>query len=156
MIVESAQMLSTAHRIIDGKCEKRLSKSGKRMIIYWSHPTLDNLLYKAVHHNHPCTVWVRESRDNYAWLFKHFSTLCQEYTYRYKKIHKTERELLLTLKECPYNLINKELTPFKLAMGAAPHCININDPVSSYRKFYRTKKDRFEMKWTGRKVPEWF
>ena len=32
MIVESAQMLSTAHRMLDGYTEKRPSKSGKRMI----------------------------------------------------------------------------------------------------------------------------
>ena len=32
MIVESAQMLSTAHRMIDGYLEKRPSKSGKRMV----------------------------------------------------------------------------------------------------------------------------
>ena len=59
MIVESAQMLSTAHRMLDGHVEKRLSKSGKRMINYWYHniPEKEELLYKAVHHGHPCTVW---------------------------------------------------------------------------------------------------
>ena len=51
MIVESAQMLSTAHRILDGTKTKRPSKSGKRMVDYWVHPdnNLENTLYKAVH-----------------------------------------------------------------------------------------------------------
>jgi len=31
-----------------------------------------------------------------------------------------------------------------------------NDPVKSYRAFYQTKQERFAMKWTKRKVPEWF
>ena len=50
MIVESAQMLSTAHRMLDGYVEKRPSKSGKRMINYWVHPKpyKEELLYKAV------------------------------------------------------------------------------------------------------------
>ncbi len=34
MIVEAAQMLSTAHRMLDGYMEKRPSKSGKRMVKY--------------------------------------------------------------------------------------------------------------------------
>ena len=47
-------------------------------------------------------------------------------------------------------------TPFKLAMGAAPECINKSDPVGSYRAFYQTKQDRFSMDWTKRSIPEWF
>jgi hypothetical protein len=38
MIVESAQMLSTAHRILDGKFETGLSKTGERKIKKWHHP----------------------------------------------------------------------------------------------------------------------
>ena len=34
MIVESAQMLSTVHRMLDGKMERRLSKSGKVRVLY--------------------------------------------------------------------------------------------------------------------------
>ena len=36
MIIESAQMLSTAHRMLDGKPEKRRSKSGKTIQTYYS------------------------------------------------------------------------------------------------------------------------
>ena len=36
MIVESAQMLSTAHRMLDGYVEKRPSKSGKIVIFVHS------------------------------------------------------------------------------------------------------------------------
>ena len=35
MIVESAQMLSTCHRMSDGTLEKRPSISGKRMVPYY-------------------------------------------------------------------------------------------------------------------------
>ena len=37
MIVEAAQMLSTAHRMLDGYMEKRPSKSGKRMVKAYPH-----------------------------------------------------------------------------------------------------------------------
>ena len=36
MIVESAQMLSTVHRLLDGNPEKRRSKSGKTIQTYYS------------------------------------------------------------------------------------------------------------------------
>ena len=35
MIVESAQMLSTVHRMLDGSIEQRPSKSGKRILKYY-------------------------------------------------------------------------------------------------------------------------
>lgn len=159
MIVESAQMLSTVHRMLDGALTKKLSKSGKRMIQHWMHPDLDleNSLYKAVHMNHPCTVWSRMCSANYQWHFELFYWLCKEYTYRYGKVHKTEQLLHDVLINYPKNIPpSSEKTPFKLAMGAAPECADINNPVESYRKFYKTKQARFKMDWTKRNMPEWF
>ena len=53
MIVESAQMLSTAHRMLDGDQELRPSKSGKRMVKYWVLPdSREEIIYKAVHTCH--------------------------------------------------------------------------------------------------------
>ena len=58
MIIESAQMLSTAHRMLDGKAEKRRSVSGKTIQQYYAlSDDRENVLYKAVHKYHPCTVW---------------------------------------------------------------------------------------------------
>lgn len=158
MIVESAQMLSTAHRILDGYTEKRPSKSGKRMINYWVHPDqfMENTLYKAVHHGHPSTVWTMESRKNYDWHYIHFIALCNEFTYRYEKIHSTDSLLRNVLAECPKNIPVADQTPFKLAMSEYPECIALGDPVQAYRSFYQTKQSRFKMAWTKRSIPEWF
>jgi len=155
MIVESAQMLSTAHRMLDGKVYRKPSKSGKTMIKYSDHPTLDDKLYKAVHHRHPCTVWTMESVRNYIWHYKHFVALCDEYMYRYGKRHLTDTLLRSILMTPPVNVPKVERTPFKLAMGSNPECM-MPDPVESYRAFYQTKQDRFSMVWTSRPIPEWF
>ena len=161
MSVESAQMLSTAHRMLDGKLEKRPSKSGKRMVDYWVHPDpiLEKYLYKAVHHTHPCTVWTMESSANYHWHLKHFDALCKEWEYRYgrpeKPIHNTKL-IMQHLLNHPFNIPSKTLTPFKLAMKSNPECIALEDPVKAYRAFYQTKQDRFKMDWTKRPIPEWF
>ena len=158
MVTESGQMLSTAHRMLDGVIEKRPSKSGKRMVNYYKHPDadLEARLYNAVHFHHPCTVWTMESSANYRWHFTHFIALCNEYKYRYGKEHMTDNKMRRLLAQYPKNIPNKKQTPFALAMGAAPECVNSNDPVQSYRTFYQTKQDRFKMVWTKREIPEWF
>jgi hypothetical protein len=155
MIVESAQMLSTVHRMLDGTMERRPSKSGS-MIQYWKlDDDREDILYKACHFNHPSTVWTRESWLNYEWHYKHFIALCDEYTYRYGKIHSTDTKLREALLTMPGNIPIKEMTPFKLAMASFPECIS-ECPITSYRKFYETKQHRFKMDWTKRQVPEWF
>lgn len=155
MIVESAQMLSTAHRMLDGVSETRLSKSGKRVVKYWNHP-LDNVLYKAVHMNHPCTIWTRETSANYEWHFQLFVALCREFRKRYGKMHLTQQKLMDVLSHRPHTIKHAPRTPFPLAMKSEPQCINENDRIQSYRDFYQTKQHRFTMKWTNRKKPEWF
>ena len=69
MILESAQMLCTAHHEIMGDDA--------------------NVPYKRAHVNHPSTIWTRSSADNYAWLYWHMVALGDEYTKRYNKIHLT-------------------------------------------------------------------
>jgi hypothetical protein len=157
MVLESAQMLSTAHRVLDGKLTKVPSKSGKTSVKGWILPDeRENLLYKAVHVGHPCTVWTMESVQNYIWHYDHFQALATEFEYRYEKKHKSWVDLEEALSIPPRNIPMGPLTPFKLAMGAAPECINPHDPVGSYRAFYQTKQDRFSMDWTKRDIPEWF
>ena len=157
MILESAQMLSTAHRLLDGRMSIGQSKTGRKAKLWkLDDEVRDTVLYKAVHINHPCTIWTMESRANYDWHFQHFKALHDEYQYRYGKTHRSFTELAYLLKDAPDNIPYEGLTPFKLAMGAAPECINPADPVGSYRAFYQTKQDRFKMTWTKREVPEWF
>jgi len=157
MVLESAQMLSTVHRVLDGKQVKVPSKSGKTTIKGWTLPDKrENILYKAVHVGHPCTVWTMESIANYIWHYDHFQALATEFEYRYRKKHKSWVALEDILSIPPKNIAYEGLTPFKLAMGASPECINHDDPVGSYRAFYQTKQDRFSMDWTRRDIPEWF
>lgn len=157
MIVEGAQMLSTAHRMLDGVETKVPSKSGMRMVKAYIHPEpeMDATLYKAVHFNHPSTVWTREAADNYQWHLEHWFGLCYEYEYRYGKTHATLEKLHECLSRMPKN-IKPGSTPFRLAMNNQPQCIVEGDPVQSYRNYYQTKQNNFKMVWSKRDVPEWF
>jgi hypothetical protein len=88
MILESAQLLSSAIWLNGGKGPYRLT-----------------------HANHPCTIWVRTSKANYNWLLTHYKALLNEYTNRYSKTHKCA-SLLTTLTEGANYLPNDTLNPF--------------------------------------------
>jgi hypothetical protein len=153
MIVEAAQMLSTAHRVLDG--EEFTQVQNGRKSRQWKHP--EDQLYKVAHLNHPSSIWTRECADNYVWHYWLFCALCNEYTHRYGKVHATDTKLRKTLSQLPSQINRKKsITPFRLAMKSAPECMDELNPVESYRKFYQTKQDRFKMVWTNRQVPSWF
>jgi len=69
MILESAQMLCTAHHCYGDKYQ------------------VENVPYKQAHLNHPSTVWTRRSKSTYMWLYNHMIALGDEYTKRYGKTH---------------------------------------------------------------------
>ena len=158
MPVEEAQMLCTAHRLLDGTVEMRPSKSGKRMIKYWKLDDVisEAVLYKAVHMGHPCTKWTMESDSNYRFAYQLFMALCREYQYRYGKVHMCEKKLWIALRTPPKNIPKGPMTDMPLAMGSNPECMNPDDVLGSYRHYYATKKDRFKMVWTNRDEPTWW
>ena len=139
MIVEYAQILSTAHRVLDGTPTKRPSKSGRTM---QTHYELDgahweSVMYKATHINHPSCVWARENTDNYQWLYKHFRATCAEYTKRYGKIHATEEKLKGALWFCPLGAPRRYETPIPQCM---PDYYKHDDAVTAYRQYYAGEK----------------
>tara|TARA_R110000787_G_C13303366_1_gene434741 strand:- start:366 stop:854 length:489 start_codon:yes stop_codon:yes gene_type:complete len=125
MILETAQLLSTAHRVLDG--DERADADG---------------LYKATHKNHPSAVWVRECAGNYYWAHQHLSALCAEYTRRYHKTHKTERLL------APLALIPSAISPNE-ALTDVPQCMpdeyQCGDSVVAYRDYYQ--QDKLSQPW---------
>ena len=157
MIVEAGQMLSTAHRMLDGTLEKRPSKSGKRLVNYYVHPNsnMEEVLYKAVHHGHPCTKWTMESKDNYMWHYDHLLALCSEFLVRFNKQHMTYDKLKDILSSPPQNIPDIGLTEFAQAMNHYPECIVKGDAVQAYRNYYHVAKSF--AKWEkGRPAPSWW
>jgi len=117
MIVESAQMLSTAHRLVDGVEYFDQTSNGRKIRRWRLEDMRENVLYKSVHMNHPCTIWTRENSANYLWHYDHFIALCDEYTYRYGKIHSTDTQLRVLLSLLPNNIPHSdEITTPALAM----------------------------------------
>lgn len=160
MILEYAQLLSTAHRVLDGTLtiqEKVVHGSfpiryRKKKCYKHPNPIMDSTLYQATHMNHPCAVWVRESRANYVWLYNLFFNLSMEYEYRYGKTHKTYTLLHSFLAQIPENIPNVQMTPFAQAMPDQYKC---DKECEAYRNYFIGEKTRMA-KWTNRNIPEWY
>jgi hypothetical protein len=156
MIVESGQMLSTAHRLLDGIPEKRRSKSGKTIQTYFSFgDERDDVYYAAVHKYHPCTTWTLASKENYKWHYEHFIAMCSEFEYRRGKVHKTYEVLGEALKKTPINIPDIGLTEFAQAMSHYPDCIVKGDAVKAYRNYYHMAKSFAKWDWR-RPAPDWW
>lgn len=111
MIVEYAQLLSTAHRVLDGVESIQKSLSGRNQKVWTlSFQPHEQILYKATHINHPSAKWVRANHENYAWLANLFLFLLQEYTSRYGKVHKCEA-MFESLAYAPFNISTGIFTP---------------------------------------------
>lgn len=110
--------------------------------------------YKLTHKNHPSSVWVRKSLKNYKWLCELGIELCKEYTYRYGKIHKTQKHIEF-LTYHPPSLPNDEFT---IPPAVMPDNYKKNDTVLSYRYYILYEKTDL-LSWSGkiagRQTPVW-
>ena len=153
MIIEYAQLLSTAHRLCDGFEGFGASKSGERQVRVWTiHDSRDDVLYRATHVNHPSNKWTRLHEENYTWLLELWLRLCEEYTKRYSKTHLTFTKLHKVLCEIPKHIDRG------LNVTAFPQCMpddcKREDAVTAYRSFYRAHKREFATWKNG--IPMWF
>ena len=136
MILEYAQMLSTAHRELDDD--------------------VPDILYKSTHKNHPSTIWTRSSKQHYDWLFRLFRMLSAEYTLRYSngefKVHKTWDKLGKILETAPKNIVDNGWIDPPQCMP--DHCKK-PDTIDAYRNYYLTEKATFST-WKYSKQPTWW
>mgnify|MGYP003704555887 FL=1 len=158
MILESCQLLSTAHRILDGTefTEKKYVEGSfparYRNLKRWKlHDSRDNIIYQATHVNHPSAVWCRQSVENYNWLVEHMYGLMDEYKFRYNKVHKCI-DVAYYLQSPPKNLQNYDWTDMVCAMDDKYKIST--DPIVNYRNYYNVGKKDLH-RWTNRQPPDW-
>lgn len=106
------------------------------------------------HSKHPCVIWAGSSKENYLWLVFYFKCICEEYTYRYFKLH-SYHDLLLRFSDTRGFIFPENgLSDFALAM---PDQYKVEDAVQSYRNYYLGEKIQGKV-WTNRtlsELPEW-
>jgi hypothetical protein len=177
--IVAAKMYCDKH--IPKMCVELLQQLGSAAIRHGATPDIMPLTKKGTplkggYHNHPCSIWVSMSRDNYLWAAHHGAALCEEYTKRFGKEHfcSIGIEVLYGLSHL---IPEGGLTPFALAMPdefrphlnehiGAPFDLVPNDDftfishasgddaVQAYRRYYHSKAFA---KWEkGRPMPDWF
>jgi hypothetical protein len=110
--------------------------------------------YKRTHFNHSCSVWARRSKKNYEWLIQHALALCDEYTHRYGKTHKS-REVILWCAKNRHRIRFPHLgrSRFAPCFDVKYHLGSI---VMSYREYYRREKAAIATWSKTRAQPAWF
>ena len=134
MILETAQLLCGVHHVTAHDT---------------AHDTA-HVPYKLSHKNHPCSIWARDSISNYLYLCEIGLALCEEYTYRYGKRHKSQE----VIEWCLMNKPQIQDIGFTTPPKAMPDEYKTEDVIESYRKYYLGAKKTF-LTWKERKVPEW-
>ena len=130
MILETAQMLSTAYR----------KKFGD-----------NDDLYKTAYPKHPMTIWVGDSGDNFFWSVQLLDQPLYQYTVRYKKVHKTIK--ISNLLHSKHKLWHTWKTKFTRPPLCMPDEYKSDDYIQSYRNYYIGDKKRFA-RYTSVDTPE--
>jgi|TARA_B110000285_G_scaffold120369_1_gene136131 hypothetical protein len=136
MPLETAQMLSTAQRVYNGEdwCDL-------------------NGIYKKAYLNHPCTIWARETVQNYKWLYYHFFALCKEYETRYGREHLSFTKLNDKLCLAPMGMPDVGKTTMPQAM---PDQYKNPDPVKAYRDYVVNEKHYAQWNKIPDRQPDWW
>lgn len=132
MVVETAQMLSTALRV---------------------HGYEGDDIYKSAYLNHPCTRWTRNTRGNFLWLAVHGLALCSVYQRVYKREHKTEE----IIKRC-LNLLETIPDGFLEPFANCSLFKQEADTTKAYRDTMNVKwaNDKFRPTWQNSNKPNWY
>jgi hypothetical protein len=117
MIVEYAQLLSTAHHVLD---------QGLSSVDLTAIP-------KATHRNHPCAIWVRERSANYQWLYRLWVATLGEFRTRYQHPHSYEALVhqLMNLPLCIRG--SRRRQPF---VQCVPDEYRRGNAIEAYRAYY--------------------
>ncbi|WYW02575.1 DNA binding protein [Pseudomonas phage vB_PpuM-Lauda] len=146
MITESIQMLCTAHRFFGN----------------------DNMPYESMNPNHRCNIWVRESTENYRWLWRHAHALALVAASRYGAVRSQAVTLLSRLIDAPAGVERGALTIPAAAISEPPgspippeylqawreSVVCFESAVVAYRQFYIQQKSTFA-RWSG-SAPAWY
>jgi len=142
MIVEAVQMLSTAKRVLDPLEEG-----------------VESGIYKISHKNHPVSIWIRTSLENYLWTLDMVDAMHEEWRFRYghpeTKVHASYKIAQYLREAAPSADLFPErgLTPFAQAM---PDEYKGEDAVEAYRKYYQSPDKKRLASWKRRTPPGWY
>ena len=153
--VEAAEMQCNAHVV-------KMILETAQLLCFQYEPGEAPYVRSRSHYNHPCSIWARQSRENYHWLCIHGLALCEEHLYRYgTKIHSSQK-IIESCLENSHRLQFPQtgLTEFAVAINEHQECRKLKDfenmsVVEQYRNYYLHDKKEFAV-WKTRSPPSWW
>ena len=157
MPTETCQMLHT-NALFNEYVDKFGEEPSLRQLKQY-HTDTESILMKPAMLNHPSTIWARENNHNTKWLYEHGMALCEEFTFRYNKVHGSEKRIEDISKLVNGNILHA--TPVNIAMldkyripnNYGNHCWEY--VIDSYRHYYLEGKWEFA-EWRKNRMPEWW
>ena len=138
MIVEAAQMLSTAHHVLGPSPGTDLAS-----------------IYKPTHVNHPMARWVRHNQATYDWTCRFLRAMCREFEFRRHRPHATSLKLA-QLAYAPPALRADEWEWTDPPRCMPPEYQAAAYTVDAYRNYYVSKYDEGIVTYDwGRPMPYW-
>ena len=143
IILEAVQMLCTTMHMVDP--DNDINEKTK--------------IYKIAHKNHPVTIWMRQSRDNFIWTLDLVDAMHTEWKFRYNHPQEKEHKSFVLSKYLRHyappadKFPETGLTQFAMAM---PSKYKSDDPIEAYRKYYQSPEKQKIASWKNRSKPGWY
>jgi len=112
--------------------------------------------------NHQCSIWARETKENFMWLVDHTLEMFDERMFRWSdsKEHFTKNFIVWCKNNTHNTIIDKvNLTEFAVAINQDCECRKVYNfdklpVIDQYREYIR--KDKPFATWTLRSTPSWY
>jgi hypothetical protein len=141
---------TSAHMVCDKHAVKMVLETAQMLCSAMSKHGL-HAPYKATHKNHPCTLWAGHTNDNFRWLCEHGLSLCETYTDRYGRQHKSQSVIefcALFAHKLPTGLITDH-------PQAMPDKYKGECAIEAYRAYYKGEK-AYMARWKYTDQPYWW
>ena len=112
--------------------------------------------------NHPCSIWCRNTVDNFTWLVDHTLEMFTERMYRWPDSNEHfTKTFIKWCKDNTHNIITtkKGLTDYAVAIQPESKCRSVSgfdnmSIIDQYKQFIIHDKEFAT--WTDRKTPNWY
>lgn len=138
-------------KYLDNKRKVKMALESTQMLTTALNVNGIKTSYKTAHLNHPCTIWTRQSRQNWRWLYDHAVALCNEYKRIYNKEHAcmTVLKQINGLESC---LPDVGLTPFANCARSKEKGLDYTTEQDVYLAYRLYLKARWDL---DKRKPEW-
>lgn len=146
-------------KALDDKRVNKMILETAQMICTVLHKYGIDTPYKPTHENHPCTLWMGESKENFKWALKHLFALNREFVLRFNKNanHASYTAInMIQINGAHIDLLpDKPFTPPPL-VGTYP--FKFNNVYESYKYILKMKwiSDVIPPKWSNTSAPAWY